>query len=182
MSKTSKPVYFKLTFHREALLFLNRIELSQKNVLQFLQSNLPHAEKQFKSSVLYAADEMTFSFRFLNRKGKFVKLHAPQHCAPYWDGNKCKGFAFQAVMYEKQQKIGRYVVFYEPYSLSCYVIAQKSARCRTLVKYFHFGAKPVVKYVFNFNNERIKRYFRVEHRGIRAYGERHLASMPDNDP
>lgn len=182
MSETPKNAYFKLVFPKEALSFMNRIQLLQSDVLQFLQSNLPHAENRLKNGILYATGDEQFSFRLLDRKGTFVKLYPTGHSSPYFDLSGCKGFTFQAVMYNNRRKIGKYVVFYEPYSLNCSIIARKLVLCRTMAKRFHFGDKPVVKYVFNFKNERVKRYFYVERRGIRAYGERHLSSMPDEDP
>lgn len=183
MSETKAFIYTKQCFEKEDVFFLNRIELSSVDVLRFLHAVLPH--KLGNSYVLYDTGLPSFGFKIASKRGKFVKIRAILQSHIHTDFIGRKGFVFKVKMYmilpeAKMKFCGHYRIFYQPYSLEYFIFRKGCFKCSSLRKFFQFGDKPVVKYVFKAGNERIKRYFKVGRRAIRAYKELILSPMAED--
>lgn len=182
MSITNTLEYSKFVLQKDDLLFLNRIQLDDRNVLTFLRSVMPHSERQGKNETLYNVGLGEMSFKITKKKGLFVQTFPSREMGNRWALFGHKGFAYEAIMYDKNgRKNGKYVLFYEPYSLEYHLVKKSRIKLKALVRYVHFGEKPIVKYTFVIGNKRVKRYFYISRRSIRAFGERVLAGPVSED-
>lgn len=169
--------YAKFVLQKDDLLFLNRIELTADDVLRFLRSVLSHAKHVDKHGILYDVGMEYSGFKILEKKGKFVQIFANSRSSN-WELIGHKGFAFEAVFYNLQGKCrGKYIVFYQPYSLEYFLVKKSCIKMRYLCPLIRFDPKPVVKYVFTIGEARVKRYFWVGRHQIRAYSELILARI-----